>query len=100
MALGSRHAPIVGSAFEVADDRRPILERLILGTPQDQLMAPDLVAIFVKEYASEWNRGLAERSAGRDVCSRELEKVERKLAGLIDAIADGFRAKGTARPTG
>ena len=39
MALGSRHAPIVGSAFEVADDRRPILERLILGTPQDQLMA-------------------------------------------------------------
>jgi len=74
--------------------RREVLEALILDALRDRLMAPDRVAAFVEAFISEWNRALAETSAGRDESVRELAKVERKLKGLIDAIADGFRAKG------
>ena len=45
-------------------------------------------------FISEWNRAQAETSAGHDESVRELAKVERKLTGLTDAIADGFRANG------
>jgi hypothetical protein len=74
--------------------RREVLETLILDALRDRLMAPGRVAAFVEAFISEWNRALAETSAGRDDSVRELAKVERKLKGLIDAIADGFRAKG------
>jgi len=70
-----------------------VLEPLILDALRDRLMAPERVAAFVEAFISEWNRALAETSSGRDESVRELAKVERKLGGLIDAIADGFRAK-------
>ena len=59
-----------------------------------RLMAPDLVAEFIKEFTAEWNRAAAEASAGRDGTARELVIVERKINGLISAIAEGFRAAG------
>jgi site-specific DNA recombinase len=57
-------------------------------------MEPELVATFVAEFAAEWNRLRAEASAGLIGRRRELEAVERKLDGLIDAIADGLRTPG------
>ena len=74
--------------------RREVLETLILDALRDRLMAPERVAAFVEAFISEWNRAQAETSAGRDQLVRDLAKVDRKLKGLIDAIADGFRAKG------
>ena len=74
--------------------RREVLETLILDALRERLMAPERVAAFVDAFISEWNRTLAETSADRDESVRELAKVERKLKGLIDAVADGFRAKG------
>ena len=59
-----------------------------------QLMAPDLVAEFITAFTAEWNRLAAEASAARDGITRDLATTERKLKGLIDAIADGFRAPG------
>ena len=61
---------------------------------ETRLMEPELVATFVAEFAAEWNRLRAEASAGLISRRRELEAVERKLDGLIDAIADGLRTPG------
>jgi hypothetical protein len=61
---------------------------------RDQLMQPEHVATFVEEFTAEWNRLRAEASAQGAVRGREVETIERKLAGLIDAIAEGLRAPG------
>jgi site-specific DNA recombinase len=42
----------------------------------------------------EWNELQAERSATSAARRRELDTVQRRLSGLIDAIADGIRAPG------
>jgi uncharacterized protein involved in exopolysaccharide biosynthesis len=70
------------------------LESQILDALRDRLMQPEHVAVFVQEFAAEWNRLVAEASADTALQHRELEVVERKLAGLIDAIAEGLRAPG------
>ncbi len=74
--------------------RRGALDALILNALRTQLMAPDLVAEFVAAFTEEWNRLLAEQGAVNATRLRELDTVRRKLAGLIDAIADGMRAPG------
>ncbi|MDB5317518.1 MAG: putative recombinase [Rhodospirillales bacterium] len=57
-------------------------------------MRPDLVAEFVASFTAEWNRLAKASTSGVADKQRELEGVERKLSGLIDAIADGLRAQG------
>jgi site-specific DNA recombinase len=57
-------------------------------------MRPELVAEFVAEFTAEWNRRSAEASAGLAAKRRELDMVRRKLAGLVEAVADGLRAPG------
>jgi site-specific DNA recombinase len=74
--------------------RRDALDNLILDSLQTRLMHPEHVATFIAEFTAEWNRLLAETSAHEHARRRELETVSRKLAGLIDAIADGLRATG------
>lgn len=64
----------------------------MLDALRTRLMAPELVAEFIQEFTAEWNRAPAEASAGRDGIARELAAVERTGHGLINAIADGFRA--------
>jgi hypothetical protein len=70
------------------------LETLILEALRDRLMAPELVVEFIQAFTAEWNRALVETCSDRDESVRELARVERKLKGLIDAIAEGFRASG------
>ena len=74
--------------------RRAAAEEVILGALRTELMQPALVAEFVAEFTAEWNRLQAAADAGRATLRRELAGVERKLAGLIDALAEGFRAPG------
>ena len=74
--------------------RRSVLDKLILDALRDRLMAPDDAAAFVSEFTSEWNRLQAHAASDETTKRRELEAVERKLSGLIDAIADGLRAQG------
>ena len=63
----------------------------ILDALRSRLMQPDLVAEFAEAWQQEVNRqGGAD--VARDRAARELAQVERKLAGLIDAIANGLRA--------
>jgi hypothetical protein len=83
-----------GTCGNRAGIRRPILDSLILDALKARLMDPDLVALFISEFTQEWNRTQAESSAQLASRQRELDGVQRRLAGLIDAIADGLRAPG------
>lgn len=57
-------------------------------------MAPELVKEFIAEYHAEINRQRRTVELEAGLKRRELEDVTRKLAGLVDAIADGLRAPG------
>ena len=57
-------------------------------------MRPELVAPFVGEFTAELNRLACSRGANLLAKRRELAQVERKHAGLSDAIADGLRSAG------
>jgi site-specific DNA recombinase len=74
--------------------RRPELDALVIDGLRSRLMAPELVAEFVREFTLEWNRAIAASSIDRDAVARDLAAVERKLAGLIDAISEGMRGAG------
>ncbi|HWI25854.1 MAG TPA: recombinase family protein [Stellaceae bacterium] len=74
--------------------RRETVEGLILDGLKNQLMAPEVVAEFVREFHAELNRQQGRLELGAVQKRRELDEVTRKLAGLIEAIADGLRAPG------
>ncbi len=74
--------------------RRPALEGLILETLRDNLMAPDLVKEFIREFHAETNRHRHHIELSATVKRKQLDDVTRKLGGLIEAIAEGLRAPG------
>ena len=57
-------------------------------------MAPALVKEFVAAANHELNMKRADQAAERDQLAAKLAKVERQLAHLINAIADGLRSPG------
>ena len=71
--------------------QRDVLEKLILDALRTRLMQPEHVATFVAEFTAEWNRLQAEVSAEATAQRRELDTVQRRLASLIDAIAECAR---------
>jgi site-specific DNA recombinase len=74
--------------------RRGVLEGMILGALEDKLMQPDLVAEFMREYHTEVNRQRHQAELSLVQKRRDHDDVTRKLAGVIEAIADGLRAPG------
>ena len=52
------------------------------------------MAEFVRAFTVEWNQLRATASASQEMLRRDLATTERKLAGLINALAEGFRAPG------
>jgi site-specific DNA recombinase len=74
--------------------RRSILEGLIVDALKDNLMHPDFVAEFIREFHAEVNRQRRDAELSLGLKRRELDEVRRRLDGLINAIADGFRAPG------
>ena len=74
--------------------RRGALEEIILEELRQRLMAPELVEEFVRAFQKEVNSQRREDDLLLEVNKRELAEVNRKLNGLIDAIAEGLRAPG------
>ncbi len=64
----------------------------MLDALRKRLMEPSSVALFISEFTAEWSRlqAEAEAGAGRAQQECELAQIERRLVGLIDAIADGL----------
>jgi AraC-like DNA-binding protein len=71
-----------------------VLDEMVLDGLRTQLMAPELLREFIAAFTDEWNRLTVQRSHGRAVMEAELASATRKLRGLIDALADGFRSPG------
>jgi site-specific DNA recombinase len=63
-----------------------------LEIPKHNLMHPDFVAEFIREFHAEINRQRRDAELSLGLKRRELEETCRRLDGLIEAIADGFRA--------
>jgi len=92
--LACRTAQANGPCSNRGSIRRGPLEERILSALTSELMRPDLVAAFIAEFTAEWNRLAGDRVADLSAKRRELGLLERKHAGLIDAIADGLRSAG------
>ncbi|MEM7530529.1 MAG: recombinase family protein [Pseudomonadota bacterium] len=68
---------------------RAELEEMVLEGLEQHLMTPALTEIFCRAYTEYMNQLAAEQNAGRDAAKTELERVERDLDKLIEAILDG-----------
>jgi site-specific DNA recombinase len=69
--------------------RRDRLEATVLDGLKHQLMQPELVAAFVDEFHREVNRQRAEQDGHRHRTTRDLEKTDREVGRLIEAIKAG-----------
>jgi site-specific DNA recombinase len=70
--------------------RRDDIERRVLAGLTDKLVSPEAVAVAVRAYAEETNRQNHERRAQAGASRRALEKIERSIKGIMDAIEDGM----------
>ena len=52
-------------------------------------MHPELVTTFIDEFHREVNRQRAEQDGRRDRTARDLEKTEREIRRVIEAIKAG-----------
>ncbi|MEM6933927.1 MAG: recombinase family protein [Pseudomonadota bacterium] len=70
--------------------RRDALEASILNGLRKHLMSPELFTEFCAEFTREVNRLRIERGADLAGWKSELEKVDRELDKMVDAILQGF----------
>ena len=70
--------------------RRDDIERRVLAGLTDKLVSPEAVAVAVRAYAEETNRQNHARRAQAEVDHRSLEKINRAIKGILDAIEDGM----------
>ena len=70
--------------------RRDALEASILNGLRKHLMSPQLFNEFCSEFTREVNRLRIERGADLAGWRSELEKVDRELDKMVDAILQGF----------
>ena len=92
--LACGHARKLGTCDHRTGLRRAEVEELILDLLRDRLLAPEAVAAFVAGYTEEINRDRAGATARRAGQEARLGRLERKLQGLYDAIAEGLRTPG------
>jgi site-specific DNA recombinase len=74
--------------------RRTRVEAVVLEGLKTHLMAPELVAEFIRAFHEEVNHKRATDDMQRQGNEQELGRVSKKLRGLYDAIADGLRSPG------
>ena len=74
--------------------RRGPLEARVMQALGRQLMHPDLIKQFISDFTREWNRLAAEAGQAQSAQRQALEAVERQIANVVDAIAEGLRAPG------
>ncbi len=68
---------------------RNYLEEDILGALQGQLMDPELCTLFCREYTAHLNRLRRGRNDAAASHRKELAKLERERARMVEAIKDG-----------
>lgn len=76
---------------------RSRIEGRVLGGIKERLLAPDLVADFVRAYAEELAAGEHEASQQKVRAEAELADIERRLKGVVSSIEAGALAPSTRR---
>lgn len=69
--------------------REELENRVLLGL-KDRMMSPEVAAEAMRAYAEETNRLNRERRSNGDAWQAELMKVEKQIAEIVEAIADGM----------
>jgi site-specific DNA recombinase len=78
-----------GTCSNRASIRRGEVEKWIIRALRDQLMAPDLVAEFVRAFNDESNRSLRDRDRRREALQLEQKDLMRRIDTLLEAFASG-----------
>ena len=88
--LGCATARNKGTCDNRLNIRRDALEASILNGLRKHLMEPELFKEFCTEFTKEVNRLRIERGADLEGWKRELERVDKELDKIVDAIMQGF----------
>jgi site-specific DNA recombinase len=88
---GCSNARNRGTCNNLLTIRRDVLEASVVSGLQTHLMDPELVKEFAAEYHRELNRLNAARDSDRLSKKAELDRVERQLRAIIEAIKEGLR---------
>ena len=88
--LGCATARNKGTCDNRLNIRRDALEASILNGLRKHLMEPALFREFCDEFTKEVNRLRIERGVDLEGWKRELERVDRELDKIVDAILQGF----------
>ncbi len=78
-----------GNCFNNRTMSAPELERRILDGLKERMLEPELVEAFVEEYHAELQRWQKEATRKHRAAVRERADLERQIARLVDAIAEG-----------
>jgi site-specific DNA recombinase len=89
--IGCANARNKGTCDNNATMRRDDLETAVLDGLQNRLMEPARTKIFCEEYVRAMNRLHAEHNGRRAADTEALNKTERDLARLVQALLDGVR---------
>jgi site-specific DNA recombinase len=81
-----------GTCSNTASLPRTRLERQVLRTMGERLMAPALLAAFVETLKQEHARLATEAQAAGAATSRARATLERRIANIVDALAEGERS--------
>ncbi len=81
-----------GTCDNLLSIRRDLLEQTVLEGLKHRLMHPDCVKAFVSEFHKEMNRLSAHHDIDRVRITSQLEKIDRDLKRIIQAIKDGIPA--------
>ncbi len=73
------------------------VETQVVAALRSQLMQPDLLAGFAAAFAEAWQERTTAAAGNPDHLQRELDTADRRIANLIDALADGIRAPDITR---
>ena len=79
----------MGTCDNLLSIRRDVLETKVLDGLKHQLMHPKMVTAFIEEFHREVNRQRAQLDGQQDRTARDLEKTEREIRWLIEAIKSG-----------
>ena len=88
--MGCSTARNKGTCDNRVNIRRDALEASILNGLRKHLMEPELFKEFCAEFTKEVNRLRMERGADLEVWKSELERTDRELDKMVDAILQGF----------
>ena len=66
-----------------------MLERRTLDGLRNQMLAPDAISAFVREYHAIWKQQRADSLGDRSRIERSLKEVEGKIGRIVTAIAEG-----------